>query len=147
MDYALEWKPGDSVDIAGSSVIDSVQVISVLGMHKVKITIGGITKIWLLDSGASDLLISEEYAKELKERAVLTDSNYVGEGQYSLADNSIIVCKRYKISGVKIGRFVMNNVVIAISTKAKEFLLGKSVLNKFSQWTLDNKNNVLILEK
>jgi hypothetical protein len=146
-DFSLDWKVGDSANIVGLSTIDSMKIISVLGMHKVKITIGGITRIWLLDSGASDLLISEEYAKQLKEKGVLTDSNYIGEGQYSLADNSVLSCKRYKINEVKIGRFEVNNVVIAISAQAKEFLLGKSLLNKFSLWTLDNKNDVLILRK
>ena len=146
-DFAPGWKAADTINVTGPVHIDSVAVISVLGMHKIKITIGGITKIWLLDSGASDLLISEEYAKELKDKGVLSDMNYIGEGSYSLADNSILSCRRYKINGVKIGRFVVNEVVLATSKQAKEFLLGKSILNKFSQWTLDNKFEVLILKK
>ena len=146
-EVAAKWSPADSIDIIGPVSIDSVQMISVMGMHKIKITIGGVTKIWLLDSGASDLLISEDYAKELKDKGVLSESNYLGEGNYSLADSRIITCKRYKVNGVKIGRFQLNNVVLSVSKHAKEFLLGKVLLNKFSQWTLDNKTDMLILKK
>ena len=146
-DFAPGWKAADSTDVIGPISIDTVSTVLVMGMHKIKITIGGITKIWLLDSGASDLLISEEYAKELKSKGVITDQNYLGEGSYSLADSRIITCKRYKINGVKIGRFQLNNVVLSVSKDAREFLLGKVLLNKFSQWTLDNKADVLILKK
>ena len=89
-DFAPGWKATDSADILGVVTVDSVQLLSLMGMHKIKITIGGSTKIWLLDSGASDLLISEEYAKELKAKGVLSEMNYIGEGLYSLANNSIV---------------------------------------------------------
>ncbi len=146
-DFAPGWSTASSADILGSVPIDSIQVISLMGMHKVKITIGSTTKIWMLDSGASDLFISEEYARELKAKGLLSEMNYIGEGLYSLANNSVVSCKRYKINGVKIGKFELNNIIIATSKEAKEFLLGKALLNKFSQWTLDNKNDVLILKK
>ena len=146
-DYVREWNAGDSADIIGSITADSVSVISILGMHKIKITIGGITKVWMIDSGASDLLISEAYAKELKEKGVISEMNYAGEGLYTLANNSTILCKKYKINGLQIGRFVLNNVMLATAKEAKELLLGKSVLNKFTQWSLNNKHNILILKK
>jgi hypothetical protein len=145
-DFARDWQASNVNDIIGPPV-DSVQVISVMGMHKIKITIGGITKVWMIDSGAADLLISEEYASELKKNGFISQVNYIGEGQYSLADGSIISCKRYKVDNLKIGRLVVNNVILAVSKDGKEFLVGKSLLNKFSEWSIDNKNNFLILKK
>jgi hypothetical protein len=146
-DLARDWKPGNSKDITGPADIDSVPVISVMGMHKVKITIGGITRIWLLDSGASDLLVSDEYLKMLKNQNVVSEIDFIGEGRYQLADSRIITCKRYKLNELKIGRFTIKNVIIAASKETNEFLVGKTVLNKFSQWMLDNKINLLILKK
>lgn len=145
-DFAKDWKASNAKDIVGPN-IDSVQVISIMGMHKIKIRIGNELRIWMIDSGASDLLISEEYAKILKEKGVLPEMNFIGEGQYSLADNRLISCKRYKIDKVQIGNLTVNNVILAVSKYAKEFLLGKSMLNKFSEWSLDNKSNLLILKK
>ena len=145
-DLAKDWKAINRKDIIGPD-IDSVTVISVMGMHKVKIKIGTQTKIWLLDSGASDLLISDEFEKTLKSEGVINQLNYIGEGHYGLADNRQITCKRYKIDNVRIGHLVINNIILATSKETKEFLVGKSLLNKFSQWILDNKNNLLILRK
>ena len=146
-DFARDWKPEFNKDINGPGDVDSVRVISVMGMHKVKITIGKETRVWLLDSGASDLLISDEFLKLLKQQGIVGEMNFAGEGRYRLADNSIITCRRYKINNVLIGRFRVDNVIIASSKATKEFLVGKSLLNKFSQWVLDNQNNWLILKK
>src|SRR4030095_10967214 len=136
-DLAKDWKAANRMDIIGPD-IDSIAVISVMGMHKVKMKIGKQTKIWLIDSGASDLLISEEFAKILKAEGVITSLNYLGEGHYGLADNRQITCKRYKIDSVEIGDLHINNVMLAVSKEAGEFLVGKSLLNKFTQWILDN---------
>jgi hypothetical protein len=146
-DFAKEWRASNRNDINGPFEIDSVQVISVNGMHKVKIAVGGIIKIWMIDSGASDLLMSDDFAKTLREKGVISERNFAGEGHYMLADNRQVTCKRYKIDNVQIGRYSVNNIIIAVSKDVKEFLVGKSLLNKFSQWTIDNKNNVLILKK
>ncbi|MGZ3879966.1 MAG: retroviral-like aspartic protease family protein [Flavisolibacter sp.] len=145
-DFAKDWKPTNAKDIVGPD-IDSVQVISVMGIHKIKIKIGNEVRVWMIDSGASDLLVSDEYAKKLKASGVISERNYIGEGRYSLADNRIVSCKRYKIDGVHIGNMVVNNVILATSKDAAEFLAGKSLLNKFTEWTIDNKNNYLILKK
>lgn len=146
-DFAHDWQPDNRADIEGPYETDSVPVLSVMGMHKIKMTIGSETRIWLLDSGASDLLVSEEFFKKLKDQGVVTNLDYIGEGRYAMADSRVIACKRYKIDGVHIGEFTINNVVIAASRYAKEFLVGKSLLNKFRHWTLDNENNVLVLTR
>jgi hypothetical protein len=146
-DLAKDWKVSNSRDIIGDRDVDTVTIISVTGMHKVKIKIGAETRIWMIDSGASDLLISEEYAGRLKKQGVINELNFIGEGVYSLADNRQVSCKRYKIDSLQIGHFTINNVVIAYSRDTKDFLLGKSLLNKFTEWTIDNKNNKLILRK
>lgn len=145
-DFAKDWKASNVKDIVGPA-IDSVQIISINGMHKIKIRIGNELRIWMIDSGASDLLISEDYAKTLKDKGFLSERDFIGEGQYLLADNRPISCKRYKIDNVQIGHMVVNNVILSVSKYAKEFLLGKSMLNKFSEWSLDNKSNLLILKK
>jgi hypothetical protein len=146
-DFARDWKEADSTDLKGPIAIDSVQVISIIGMHKVKITIGKSTKIWLLDSGASDMLISTEYLKELMQQGAILEKNFIGDGKYRLADNRVVVCKRYRVASVTIGRFVVRDVIISASKGVNEFLVGKILLNKFTQWTLDNKNNLLILKR
>jgi hypothetical protein len=145
-DFARDWKASNVNDITGPD-IDSVQVISIMGMHKIKIRIGDEVRVWLIDSGASDLLISDEFAKTLKAKGLFSELDFMGEGQYVLADDRIISCKRYKIDGLQLGHLKVNNVILSVSREARVFLVGKSLLNKFSAWSLDNKNNLLILKK
>ena len=97
-------------DIAGPN-IDSVQVISIMGMHKVRIKIGDEIRIWMIDSGASDLLIPDKSATELKAKKLFSELDFIGEGQYVLADSRLITCKSYKIDGLQIGNFKVNNVI------------------------------------
>ena len=146
-DFARDWKPADSADIKPTFSSDSVPVISVMGMHKIKITIGNETRIWMIDSGASDLLVSDEFIKLLKQQKVITELSFMGEGYASMANNSRVLCKRYKVNNVRIGRYTIDNVILSSSPGVKEFLMGKSLLNKFSSWTIDNKNNLLVLVK
>jgi hypothetical protein len=146
-DFAKDWKASNRMDIVGGEDVDSITIISVMGMHKIKITIGNQTRIWMIDSGASDLLVSEDYVNTLKKLGVIREMNFIGEGLYSTADNRQVSCKRYKIDSVHIGHFTINNIIIATSRETKEFLMGKSLLNKFSEWSIDNKNNWLILKK
>lgn len=145
-DVAKDWKASNSNDIVGPPV-DSVPVVSIMGIHKIKIQIGSEIRVWMIDSGASDLLVSDAFAQTLKAKGFLSEAGFIGEGRYSLADNSIILCRRYKIDSIKVGNMIVNNVILASSKDAEVFLAGKSLLNKFSQWSIDNKNNFLILKR
>jgi hypothetical protein len=56
-------------------------------------------------------------------------------------------CRRYRINGIQIGHFTVNNVVVSISGNAKRIIVGKALLNKFRTWSLNNEENKLILSK
>ena len=146
-DFARDWKVRDSADIRPALRSDSVTIFPVTGLHKIKITIGNETRFWLIDSGASDLLVSDEFIKLLKQQKAITELSFIGEGYASMANNSRVLCKRYKVDNVRIGNYAIDNVILSSSAGVKEFLMGKSLLNKFSSWTLDNKNSRLVLVK
>lgn len=144
---AQAWQPSDTSDISGNLETDTVTVITLSGMHLVKATIGQSTRVWMIDSGASDLLVSEDYEKELRKAGLLSDADYVGTGSYTLADETRLDCRKYHLDQLRIGRFTVHNLVLASSPKVRQFLLGKSLWNKFSQWTIDNRRDVLILKR
>lgn len=146
-DVAKDWSPLFATDIVGSQPVDTVQLLAFMGMHKLKLTIGGETRIWLLDSGASDLLISDDFFRLLLKKGYISDKDYKGEGRYVLANGSIDKCKKYLVNNIRIGSFLVNNVIVSVSLQANDFLVGKSLLNKFLFWTIDNKNNYLILHR
>lgn len=126
---------------------DTITVLNFKGMTFVKVKIGSNRQVWMLDTGASDLLLTKATEDQLKNDGIITDSSYLGTTEYEMANGILDTCRRYKIDGVKIGKFKINNVIAAVSDKAKNILIGKTILNKFTSWVLDNRNNYLILIK
>jgi hypothetical protein len=140
------WNASSANDIKGPEV-DTVATLNIAGMTYVKLKIGSLVQIWLFDTGASDFLITTVMEGTLKKEKVLTDANYLGIGEYEMANGAIESCRRYRINNLKIGDFSVDNVIVAVSEKARRIIAGKALLNKFSSWTLNNEKNNLILRK
>lgn len=145
-DKEKNWNPNLEKDIIGPAV-DTIKVLNLNGMTYLKLKTGSLLQIWLFDTGATDLLINTDMEKQLKLENIITESNFMGIGEYEMANGVIDSCRKYKVNGLQVGGFVVNNVVIAVSEKSKRIIVGKALLNKFSHWTLNNKENRLILNK
>ena len=140
------WNINLAEDIIGP-LNDTIKVLNLNGMTYVKVKMGSMVQLWLFDTGASDLLINKEMEVNLKKENIILETNYLGIGEYEMANGMIDTCKRYKIDNVKIGNFSINNIVVAVTEKGKRVIIGKGLLNKFSNWKLNNSDNTLILEK
>ncbi|WP_143310015.1 retropepsin-like aspartic protease [Chitinophaga vietnamensis] len=141
------WKPSLAADVHSVSGIDTVNIITVNAMTKLKVKIGSFVHVWLLDSGATDLLISDSLATQMMGQHLFTEKDFLGNATYNMANGKQVNCKVYKINNVQIGKFTIDNIMLATSPDVQEYLLGKSFLNKFSRWTIDNRRELLILEK
>lgn len=117
------------------------------GVYHLPVTIGNLTQNFILDSGASDVLISQEIEKNLIDNKKITKSNYLSPSLYKIADGSIIECRRLLLPEIKIGSYIVKNVIASINSNGNTLLLGKSFLDKFQSWTIDNNKQILKLEK
>ncbi|MDG1776715.1 MAG: retropepsin-like aspartic protease [Crocinitomicaceae bacterium] len=134
-------------DIKGGGYRSLIPLIDYLGQgYKIKITISGVTKYYLFDTGASDLIIDRDTERELLLNGVLKRENYLGKTEYTLANNQTIQAQKVKVNNIIIGDYTLNNVVIAIIDEGS-LLCGKSFLDKFKKWEIDIQNNFLILYK
>ena len=145
-DSGNNWTSSSEHDIIGPGD-DTVHILTLDGMTYVKINLGGTTQFWLLDTGATDLLINTDMETTLKNEHIITPANYLGIGEYELANGTIDTCRKYRIDILKIGKFTLNNIRIAVTDKGKKIIAGKALLNKFRYWILNNKDNVLVLYK
>lgn len=141
------WKVSDSLDVTGNKRIDSVDVITVSGMTKLKVKIGPVVNVWMLDCGATDMLVSDTMINKLLQLKLVSRNDFLGQQTYNLANGKEILCDVYRINQVQVGRFTVNNLIIGASKDTGSFLLGKTFLNKFRRWSIDNQRNQLILEK
>lgn len=134
-------------DVESEKSVDLVPIIDNGSSYKVKISIGNISKYFVIDSGASDITISTSLERELLLDSLIKKENYINDGIYTLADGKEIRCRKLILNNIEIGSFKVNNVVIAIVESGNDLLLGKSFLNKFYKWSIDNQSSQLKLEK
>jgi hypothetical protein len=140
------WNPGLEKDIRGPAS-DTINILPINGMAYLKMKTGSLVQVWLFDTGASDLLINTDMERDLKKENILNDSNYLGIGEYEMANGMIDSCRKYRVNDIRIGEFAVDNVVVAVTEKGKRIIVGRALLNKFSRWLINNQNNSLILVK
>lgn len=140
------WSAALGADVHGPDR-DTVHIITVNAMTKLKVKLGSFTHIWLLDSGASDLLISDSLALKMMEKNVFSEKDLLGHANYTVADGKTVDCKVYRVNNVQIGKYTLDNIMLSVAREVDVYLLGKSFLNKFRRWTVDNKEELLILER
>lgn len=134
-------------DIKGGKYRSFVPLVDYLGQgYKIKISISGVSKYYLFDTGASDLIIDRDTERELLLEGVLKRENYLGKTQYTLANNKTMEAQEVKVDNITIGDYTVSNVVISIVDEGS-LLCGKSFLDKFYKWEIDKKNKFLVLYK
>ena len=139
--------PMHATDLSGNSHRSTVPLVDLYGTgYKVKISVGGISKYFLLDTGATDLVIDRETEKELLIKGFLKKDSYLNKTEYTLANKQKVTAQMVSIDNVVIGDYTLNNVVVAIIDDSL-LLCGKSFLDKFSKWELDKNSKLLVLTK
>jgi hypothetical protein len=48
---------------------------------------------------------------------------------------------------LQIGGFTIDNVILAVTEKGKRIIAGKTILNKFKSWSLNNSESKLVLSR
>jgi hypothetical protein len=126
-----------ATDLVGPVGTFEVPAIALERVHKVKVRIGGVDRYFVIDSGANDCFISVDVMKELLAAGAVMEDQRLTPRAYVMADGTNIICDRFNVSGLTIGEHTLNNVVFATMDKNFQFLLGKSALDKFTQWSID----------
>ncbi|MCR5114084.1 MAG: retroviral-like aspartic protease family protein [Bacteroidales bacterium] len=135
-----------SSDIRGGGSSCRVPIANLLNVqHKVKINVCGIEKYFQFDTGASDFIINDEMADELRSKGFLSDKDFLKYAAYELADNSTVLARQYRIDNITIGDYTVDNVVISVVENGS-LLCGLGFLKKFKKWELQG-GDVLILYK
>ncbi len=127
---------------------EDIPLIAANKISRVKVKIGTTEKYFTIDSGAEDVFISADLERQLLLNNDIDKQHYIPDKTYHLADGNAVSCHRFMAPEIKIGNFTVKNITIAVSeSKDAYLLLGKSFLNVFSSWSIDNRKQVLHLEK
>lgn len=114
--------------------------------YQIKLSIEGIDRYFLFDTGASDLCIDHTIEQRLLTEGKLSPADYLGESEYQLADNSMVQARMVRLNNVRIGDYVVDNVITAV-IDGGSLLFGVGLLDKFAHWEFDGKAMLLRLER
>jgi Aspartyl protease len=130
---------------ASSWGADEVPLLHDNGVYKVRATINGqLQKLFVLDSGASEVTVPEEVFLTLFPETV-DPSDMLPGAVYRLADGRVVPGDRFRIRSLTVGAQTFENVPASVGPQGSPLLLGQGVLTRVGRWSIDNVRSVLIL--
>jgi clan AA aspartic protease (TIGR02281 family) len=127
---------------------DEVRLQPYNGVFAVPVVINGAVSIpFVLDSGAADVQLPADVVLTLVRSGTLSESDFIGESSYILANGSALRSARFTIRELRVGDHVVRNVAASVGSVSSDALLGQSFLSRVGSWTLDNGRHVLVLAR
>jgi len=137
-----------ALGILQTGVAASVALKSVGGTFLVPVVINNqITLDFLVDSGASDVVVPFDVFETLKRTGTISDSDLLDATEYTLADGSVERAPRFRIRSLRVGSVELHDVVASVAPIQASLLLGESFLSKFQSWSIDNEHHLLVLNE
>lgn len=114
------------------------------GSYLVKASINGLPMDFILDTGCSDVSISQVESDFMFKNGYLSKSDMKGERRYADAGGNINKAQTVNLSTVKLGNLEVTNIRAGIVPNQKApLLLGQEVLNRFGKVEIDTVRNLL----
>ncbi|HWF65356.1 MAG TPA: retropepsin-like aspartic protease [Rhizomicrobium sp.] len=118
------------------------------GAYAVPVVINGVlTENFIIDSGSADVSIPAGVAAALIRSGTMSGSDLIGSKTYVMADGSRVPSDTYRLSSLKIGDLVMQNVTVRVAAEKSHFLLGQSFLSRLKSWSMDNGKLMLLINQ
>ena len=102
---------------------------------------------FVVDSGASDVVIPENLLQDLRKAGKFRDSDFTGTQMVKIADGSVVRSKTFVLRSFTISTRTMENIKASVAPGNAIPLLGQSFLQRFSSWSIDNERQVLLLKE
>ena len=133
----------NSDDIVGDNNYTVITLEELKPNHfYLKLNVDGVFKDFVFDTGASQLVFDQDFLKKLKNNGCdVKKTNLKGE-EARTASGEIVKFKVVHLNNVKIGDYVLNNVVASVGPKGTSPLCGIGFFNKFSnvKWNMKDGN-------
>jgi clan AA aspartic protease (TIGR02281 family) len=104
-----------------------------------------ITLNFMIDSGASDVVIPLDVFSTLSRAGTITSKDMLDSQTYELADGSRHKARRFRIRSLKIGNLELHDVVGSVAPTGGTLLLGQSFLSHLRSWSIDNRHDLLVV--
>ncbi len=107
---------------------------------------GSAETYFVVDSGAGNVQIPQEVADELMRKGTLSQTDFLGERTFVVADGRKLQQKLIRLRSIQVGNRSMENVLATVGAPHSQALLGQSLLRRLNWWKIDNVKNAIELE-
>ena len=115
------------------------------GIYTVPCEVNGLKLRFVFDTGASEVHLSLIEAAFMLKNGYIEKDDFIGKGEYSMADGTIEDNSIVNLKEIKIGNVVIKNVTACISSNVKaSLLLGQSAIRKLGPYRING--DFLILD-
>ena len=144
--YSNEENYYNPNDIKGGKISSVINLKEIEKDHYyISIDFNGLKKDFVFDTGATSLAMSSDLLLELKKHGVKIRDLKIDAGSAKIASGELVSSKYYVIDNIRIGDYLLNNVVVTVGAKGTSSLCGIRLFNKFSNVHWDMQKEQLIL--
>tara|TARA_Y100000766_G_C18843347_1_gene574363 strand:- start:422 stop:1261 length:840 start_codon:yes stop_codon:yes gene_type:complete len=117
------------------------------GQKYIYASINGNSKKFLLDTGASDILIPQTYLNQLRRSGYLTRNiHFKFNKNYMTASGDLVQAEVWKVPMLQVGKFKIYNVEVA-SMDDGSYLFGMSAIEKLGKVSIDLESSRIVIDK
>jgi aspartyl protease family protein len=117
------------------------------GVYKIPVLINGLNMVFIFDTGAGLISISNVEASYLYKQGKLTKEDILGKAEFIDANGDISVGTIIKLKEVTIGNRTIYNInASVVDNSIAPLLFGQSALEQFGKISIDYNNNTVTFE-
>jgi len=117
------------------------------GVYKIPVLINGLNMVFIFDTGAGLISISNVEASYLYKQGKLTKEDILGQAEFIDANGDISVGTIIKLKEVTIGNRTLYNVdASVVDNSVAPLLFGQSALEQFGKISIDYNNRTVTFE-
>ena len=135
------WNDPEALNVTGCGPYAAVPMYVGMAGYMIELGLSGTRKYVMIDSGAAEVFISEEWGEELKARGALSEK--LKTDQIQLADGTIKLVHVHRVQSLEIGSCRINDIQIGIMEDLIIPVIGRSVLEQFDSWRV-NKSKMQV---
>jgi clan AA aspartic protease (TIGR02281 family) len=108
---------------------------------------GGVSADFVVDSGASDVVIPETVLEGLRKAGKFSDADFTGTQRVKIANGAIVKARTFTLRSLSVNNRVVTNLHASVAPAGATPLLGQTFLQRFASWSIDNERQVLVLKE
>lgn len=135
----------DNAIEAGDAISTTKTIVPMIkdgGVYKILVKVNGSDMLFIFDTGASLISISNVEATYLFKQGTLTENDFIGSADFVDANGNISTGSIINLKDVTIGDRTIHNVKASVVNNSKApLLLGQSAMEQFGSFSIDYKKS------